>query len=257
MQYKFGLALSGGGTRGAAHIGVIKALEESGIEPDIISGCSAGALVGALYAANHSADDIYYFFKHTSLFSHPSLTINHPGFFESNKYIEDLAPLFPDDRFEALNKKLKVYSTDLVKGTLVEHESGPVTNCVIASCAIPGIFTPVEMNGQMLSDGGIINVFPVSKIRKETENILGVLITAPGVKTREQIKNTRHVLDRAFLLNIHSKAETEARLCDWLINPEEIGGYKIISKKNLQEMYQIGYDHAINLIDSLKLSLTN
>lgn len=256
MSYKFGLVLSGGGTRGAFHIGVIKALQAENIKPDILAGCSAGALVGSFYAAGIKADEIFSFMRKTSLFSHPSFSINHPGFFDSKKYFKDLRPYFPKDDFSALQIPLRLYSTDISRGELIEHKSGSLIDCIMASCAIPGIFTPLLKDGRLLSDGGILKVFPVSPIRDEVDKILGVLITNPGTKDPEKIKNTHHVLDRALTLSIYSRASEEAALCDWLIDPPEIAHYNMISKKNIETLYELGYQYAQNTLPDLQEFLT-
>jgi NTE family protein len=255
MSYKFGLVLSGGGTRGAFHIGVVKALQESNLKPDILAGCSAGALVSAFYAAGIAADEIFSFMRKTSLFSHPSFSINHPGFFDSKKYFNDLLPYFPADDFSALQVPLRLYSTDIALGELVEHKSGSLIDCIMASCAIPGIFTPVEKEGRLLSDGGILKVFPVSPIRDITDKILGVLITNPGTKDPKKIKNTHHVLDRALTLSIYSRAKEEAALCDWLIDPPEIAHFNMISKKNIKAQFDLGYQYAQNLLPGIQQQL--
>lgn len=255
MLYNFGLVLSGGGTRGAFHIGVVKALQEFGVKPDIIAGCSAGALIGSFYAAGIDAEDIFSFLRKTSLFSHPSFTINHPGLFDSKKYHRDLKPYFKPDDFDSLQIPLRLYSTDISKGELVEHRSGTIIDCIIASCAIPGIFTPVQKDGKLLSDGGILKVFPVSPIREETRKILGVLITNPGTKEIDQIKNTHHVLDRAFTLSIYSTASIEADLCDWLIDPPEIAHFNMISKKHIREQFDLGYAYTKDIIPDLLTGL--
>lgn len=252
MSNSFGIVLSGGGTRGAVHAGVVQALQDHSVFPDIISGCSAGSLAGAFFAAGHKGTDILQFFKSTPLFSHPSFALNHPGLFESRKYRVHLEPFFPKDSFESLSIKLQIYSTDLMAGELVEHRSGLLIDHILASCAIPGIFTPVSSNGRLLSDGGIVNVFPVSPIRQLTKHILGVIVANPGIKSKEDIKNTRDVLDRAFTVNIYSKSKHERNLCDWLIDPIEIASFNMISKKHMDQMFEIGYKHAESIIPRIK-----
>ncbi len=249
----FGLVLSGGGTRGATHIGVMKALQEAHLQPDIIAGCSAGALIGAFFAAGHSAESTYTFFKETSLFSHPSFKLAQPGLFDAEKYLDDLAPFFPDNLFEALPIQLRVYSTDLISGRMIEHKSGELLKPVMSSCCIPGIFTPVEMNGYLLSDGGILNILPVSQIRHLAEKVLGVMIALPAQeKTARQLKHLHQVLDRALTLAIYSKAERELRLCDWVIEPYEIGTFNMISKQNIEVMYETGYRYGMEMIPEIR-----
>jgi NTE family protein len=252
----FGLVLSGGGTRGATHIGVMKAMQESGLQPDIIAGCSAGALIGAFFAAGHSAETTYSFFRETSLFSHPSFQLAKPGLFDTEKYLDDLAPFFPEDRFESLRIPLRTYSTDLITGKLIQHQSGELLKPVMASCCIPGIFTPIEIDGKLLSDGGIMSILPVSPIRSMAEKILGVMIAVPAKeKSAKQIKHLHQVLDRALTLAIYSKAKRELELCDWVIEPFEIGTFNMISKHNIDIMYKTGYRYGMALIPEIVTSL--
>ena len=110
-----GLVLSGGGYRGAAHAGVIKAMEEFGITPDSISGASAGAIVGALYASGRNGEEILEFLKEYDALSLRHYTFQKPGLFDSAKYHEAFQVIFPEDRFEALQTPLFIAATDLIQ----------------------------------------------------------------------------------------------------------------------------------------------
>ncbi|NJL29377.1 MAG: hypothetical protein HC897_16560 [Thermoanaerobaculia bacterium] len=116
MAYKLGIAFSGGGLRGVAHAAVLAALAEHDLEPDCISGTSSGALVGAFYAAGHSPEDIVDFFRQRSPFRLSKISLGKPGFIDTDKIRGDLADYFPDDRFEALGKRLFVTATDILAG---------------------------------------------------------------------------------------------------------------------------------------------
>ena len=119
-----GLVLSGGGVKGIAHIGVLKALMQRDIYPDIISGASAGALVGGLYADGASVEDMLSFFKETPLLKYNFMTINKPGLFDTDKYLPFFEDYFSAHHFESLEKKLTVVTTNLQKGEQVFFEKG-------------------------------------------------------------------------------------------------------------------------------------
>ena len=95
-----GLVLSGGGVRGMAHIGAIKALEEHGVKPNYIAGTSAGAIVGALYAGGYGWETIFDFFKSIDLFSINKYALNKPGFVDTEKFYDRFTPFFPQDDFD-------------------------------------------------------------------------------------------------------------------------------------------------------------
>src|SRR5690606_30999048 len=111
-----GLVLSGGGARGAAHIGVIKALEEHNIFPTHISGTSAGAIVGALYAADVPWADILKLFKTIPLFRSGRYARNKPGFIDSENFYDDLLAYFPKDNFIDLKKPLFITAANIIDG---------------------------------------------------------------------------------------------------------------------------------------------
>ncbi|WP_222829366.1 patatin-like phospholipase family protein [Olleya sp. ITB9] len=171
-----GLVLSGGGVRGAAHIGVIKALEEHNIKPTHISGTSAGAIVGALYAAGVHWSDILTFFKSVSIFKTTRYARNKPGFINSDKFYEDLEAFFPIDEFNALQKPLYITAANVIDGTLKIFKKGQLIKPIIASASFPGVFTPIEINGKFYIDGGTLNNFPVEPLQQECDKIIGVYV---------------------------------------------------------------------------------
>jgi len=116
QQKKIGLVLSGGGVRGMAHIGVIKAMEEFGLEAKIVSGSSVGALIGALYANGNSVLDMMRFFKETPLFKYNFFALAKPGLIDTERYINIFKAYFPHDNFADLKKELHVVATNLEQG---------------------------------------------------------------------------------------------------------------------------------------------
>lgn len=135
-----GLVLSGGGTKGVAHAGVLKFLEEKNIKIDVFSCCSVGSIVGALYAVGKSPEDILDFFKSIYFFDWKHFTINKPGFVSSPVFSTYLKPIFEDMKIGDLPKPVRIIATELVSGTeRVFEEDFKVIDAIIASCSVPGV----------------------------------------------------------------------------------------------------------------------
>ena len=152
-----GLVLSGGGVKGMAHIGMIQALNEFGISSHAVSGTSVGALIGALYANGNSVKEMLQFFKETPLFRYHFMTILKPGLLDTERYFDLLAKYLPDNSFETLERKLYVIATDLQKGDEKIFSEGELIKPLLASAALPPVFSPVAINGRLYADGGIMN----------------------------------------------------------------------------------------------------
>ncbi|WP_079415430.1 patatin-like phospholipase family protein [Thiomonas intermedia] len=164
---RLGLALGGGAARGMAHLGVLRALAEAGIEVDIIAGCSIGALVGAV-AASGSTDGLEATFKTfdwRKTLSFFDVVFPRAGLIDGAKVTALVREHLPDTRIEALPVRFAAIATDLRSGAEVVLRSGDVIDAVRASIAVPGIFTPVRAGGRVLVDGGLSNPVPVSVVR--------------------------------------------------------------------------------------------
>ena len=139
-RINIGLVLSGGGMRGAAHIGAIKALEEHNIYPTCIAGTSAGAVIGGLYAHGYNCDEMLHFFKTIQLLDYKKYAINKPGFIDSGKYYKFFKKKFPEDSFSVLKKKLFITTTNITDGVLQVFSDGELIKPILASSAFPGLF---------------------------------------------------------------------------------------------------------------------
>lgn len=163
---RIGLALGGGSARGWAHIGVIRALADAGVEPDIVCGTSIGALVGAAYVGGE-LDRLESWVKGLRLqtvvgFLDFSLG---GGLIKGEKLIAFFREHFVDRDIHALARPFGAVATDLQRGREVWLREGRVTDAVRASIALPGLFTPVQHDGRWLVDGGLVNPVPVSLAR--------------------------------------------------------------------------------------------
>lgn len=157
---KTGIAFGGGATRGLAHIGVIKVLEENNIKFDMVAGNSAGSIIGAFYAAGMTSNEMYDIAKNLNPADLLGLNLKRKGLFKSDK-LEALLIQYLDDRtFADLDLPFRCVAVNLHNGDLVELNEGPVVRAVRASCSVPGVFSPTPIDDMLLVDGGILNSVP-------------------------------------------------------------------------------------------------
>jgi NTE family protein len=241
-QYKLGLALSGGGAKGFAHIGVFKLLEEYDLKPNIISGTSAGALMGALYADGYSADQIKDLFTDREFSEFAQLQFPKAGIFDSGRFRDFLKRHLRATTFEELKTPLVVVTTDLDHGVSHEFRSGPLIDPIIASCSIPIVFNPVNINGTYYVDGGLFKNFPVSTIRDECERVVGVNVSPLiPIKYKQSIMS---IAERSYHYMFRANTIEDRELCDLLIEAEEFGLYKTFDIENVNLISNTGYSAA-------------
>lgn len=174
---KIGIALGSGVARGWAHIGVLKVLLREGIQPDVISGTSIGALVGAAYAANRLSEieDFARSLTRTRMFNLMDVKFGGSGIFSGNKLARKLEDRFGDLQIENLDKTFVAVASELYGGHEVWMRDGPLVEAVRASYALPGIFEPRQIDGRWLIDGALVNPVPVSVCRAlGARTIIGV-----------------------------------------------------------------------------------
>jgi len=175
---KVGYALGGGGARGLSHIGVLKVLEEQGVYPHAIAGTSIGALVGVLYAGGLKAAEIEEValglnWKRMAWLVDPAVSL--AGLVQGRRVTSLLRSVIGDLSFPDLKVKFAAVATDIVTGEEVVITSGCVLDAVRASFSVPGIFTPVSVEGGYLVDGGLVNMVPVSVCHRfGAEYVVGV-----------------------------------------------------------------------------------
>ncbi|MGS0746934.1 patatin-like phospholipase family protein [Halpernia sp. GG3] len=244
---KLGLVLSGGGTKGLFHAGVLKFLTEKRIEPQILACCSAGAIVGSLYAAGKSPDEILDFFKSVYFFNWRHFAINKPGLVSSAIFRHYLDPIFENKILGDLDKDLRIVATELISGEQrIFGKDFKIVDAVIASCSIPGITTPYIVGDEMFSDGGVLNNFPADIIKNDCEKIIGVYVSMPEDVTMENLSTIKSVTTRAYELLSHRTEIHKFAYCDWFVTSKKLAAYGTFERKahRLEEIFNIGYQAA-------------
>ena len=167
MRGKIGIALGGGAARGWAHIGVLKALNEAGVHPDIIVGTSIGAVVGGCYAANHldAVDEFANSLSKRNVFSYLDFSMSGTSLISGQRLCAKLERRIKYQRIEEMDRKFASVATELGTGHEVWLKRGRLIDAIRASYAIPGIFRPVRVKDRWLMDGAIVNPIPVSVCR--------------------------------------------------------------------------------------------
>lgn len=237
-----GLALSGGGAKGFAHLGVFQLLEEKGLVPDIIVGTSAGALMGALLADGYKPNEIKELFTGREFSEFAQIQLPKSGLFDSTRFRLFLKRHLRAKTFEELRIPLIVVATDLDHGESHLFTSGSIVEAVTASCSIPIIFNPVVIDGVHYVDGGLFRNFPVSIIRDSCQIVIGVNVS-PLVP--HQYKQTIfHIAERSYHYMFRANTLEDRELCDVLIEAKEFGQYKTFDLENVEQISEIGYQQA-------------
>jgi NTE family protein len=238
--YKLGIALSGGGAKGFAHLGVLQALNEKGLFPEVISGTSAGAFAGVLYADGHTPEEIISFFKKKVFREFAEFAIPQGGFFKSEGFQSFLKKHLKSKTFEDLRIPLYVVATDIEHGESKVFTSGPLIPAVIASCSVPIIFRPVEIDKHYYVDGGLFKNFPVSIIRRECTKIIGVNVSPI---TKSEFRNSlKYIAERSFHYMSGSNTLLDRNLCDYLIESVSLSRYSMFDLDHVEEIYRAGYE---------------
>lgn len=247
----FGMVLSGGGIRALAHAGLLKALMERGIYPDCMAGTSGGALIAALYATGYHPDEMLHFFKETPVFGFTLFAIGKPGLMDSEKYQALFKKFFTKETFEELTIPITVTATNLNTGKLEYFDKGDLINPLLASCALPPYFSPVMINNQMYSDGGLLNNFPYEPVCKKCEVTIGSFVNPVAPIENKDINNTLKLLQRVITISMDANYYHRFNQCHYVFLPPEIHTVGILDTKMMDKAFEIGYKHALEEIDTI------
>jgi len=247
---KIGIALSGGGAKGIAHLGVLKALDESGIAISVVSGTSAGAICGAFYCSGYRPEEILEIITTTKLFKHFKLTFTWNGLLDINKVGLILSNHISENSFEALQIPLIVAATELQSGKPKYFKKGKLIKPVLASCCVPVIFHPVEYKKGIFVDGGILMNLPSQVLKKKCDYIIGSSCNPIGGGF--QLSGVKKLVERSMLLAINGNNSISKKKCDLIIEPEILSGYSAFELKKANEIFKAGYDETKKLIPEIE-----
>ena len=253
-KQKIGLALSGGGALGFAHIGALQALEEHGVKPDFISGSSMGAIIGAIYCAGYSPAKIMRIIQAEKLYKldklmSPNLNFKQKGLSSHATLRATLKELIPHDCFDSLEIPFAVCVTNITSGTYEYYYSGKgIVEYVVASASIPGVFDPVVIKNTTYVDGGVLNNLPAEILhQKGCDYIIGVDVL-PFLPVEK--KSILDITLWSIRLMQHSNTQNGIKYCNWLIESNAIEKYNEFEFDKYKEIYQYGYKAMTEYIHS-------
>jgi len=249
---KIGLVLSGGGAKGLAHIGTLKVLEELGIVPDYITGTSMGSIIGGLYSIGYTADELeqlaltadwdrilsnktsldniaieekpyYGHYQVTMSFENGKIQLPQ-GLIEGQELSQLLNGLTSSvhgiQDFSQLPRPFKCMGADIENGELVVLESGSLPQAIRASMAIPTVFTPVEVDGKLLVDGGIVQNFPVDQVIEMGADIVIGSLVSDSLSRAEELNSMLDLLNQWMFITAVTNMNEQIKKVDYLIRPK-------------------------------------
>ena len=280
---KIGLVLSGGGAKGLAHIGILKAIDSAGLRIDYITGTSMGSILGGLYAIGYSADSIEKIARRIDwdliLSNQSSMRsmimdekseygkydvelpwVNHwfrfaTGVIEGQelwlKFSELFRPVYGIKDFSKFSIPFKCIATDISTGDAVLLDTGDIVTAVRASMAIPTIFTAVEDNGRKLVDGGVVRNFPVRDVREMGSDIvIGSNVSGP-LRGPDQVTNVLQVLMQVAFFREEADTKTQIPLCNIYVN-QPLEPYGMGNFGEARKIIQSGVDEGRRLYPVFK-----
>jgi NTE family protein len=252
-DFSIGLALGGGGARGAAHIGVIKVLHDSQIKIDKIGGTSAGSIIGAMYAATKDPQWVHNRYREflnseeyqqigtkslqldrdpDSVFDQIAkfvqdrliiaVALNRDSIIKRKRLEKAIEYLLPVDSFEKLEIPLHVFSTDLQTGESICHKSGNLIEAVVQSSSIPGFVQPTKKNGQLFVDGTVTVPIPVIEMKKETDFVIAVNISRGKPEPLQKI-NIVEIISRTGRVASLRLTDMMVEKADFVFQPDVLG----------------------------------
>ncbi len=285
---KIGLVLSGGGAKGLAHIGVLKVLEEEGIEIDYIAGTSMGAIIGGLYASGYTASELdsifgsvdadalvrdyiprisksFYEKRNDEIYAltlpFEKFKIGVPRAFSKGMYNYNLlSRLLAHVRHERDFNKLEIpflcIATDMETGEMVVLRKGSLPQAILASGAFPSLYSPVEIDGRLLVDGGVVNNYPIEELRGMGADIVIGVDVQDGLKKRDDIQSAPDLLLQISNFSMYHNMEEKKADTDIYIKPN-ISGYSVVSFEEGANIIKRGVEAAKQEISKLELLKNN
>jgi NTE family protein len=243
---KKNFVLSGGGCRGFAHFGAVKALQENGIYPSGISGTSAGAIAGAFIANGFSPDEIKDIFIERLKLNLLSWSEFNLGLTSMKSFRIFLQKNLRYKKFEDLPIPFYVTATSFADGSQHIFNRGDIIDAIIASSSIPVLSKPLVIHRIPFVDGGLSNNLPVEPFSNNMKNVICIHVNP--VKSFKRGESVFNVMDRAIHLSFREKVSRSSEGCFLFIEPKELDGYGLFDIQKIQEIFDIGYGFTKKLL---------
>ena len=246
-----GLALSGGGAKGFAHIGVLLAFERFGMKPDVISGVSAGSIAAVLYGAGLTPKEMLECFLEFGRFSDfTEWAVPKSGFFKLDKFGKILEQWLPVTTLEEMKIPTVICATDFDHGKSVGWASGEIVPRVLASCSIPIVFKPIRINGINYVDGGVLRNLPAWAIRRHCSTLFGS--NCSQLNRHYRFKSS--IIDiaiRSYQLTTKANTLQDLNLCDYVIQTPKTAETKVFDISQMRKVALYGYEEASKVLEKL------
>jgi len=251
---RLGLALSGGAARGAAHVGVLRALAEEGIEVDCVAGTSAGALVGGAYAAGMSLAELEEVARTMRWRDFGRMTVSRLGVQSNARMEEYIRARFPETRFERLRVPFAAVATDLHTGApVVMRDRGDVAFAIRASCALPGWYVPVtDERGRQLVDGGLVANLPSGVVRSlGAEVVVAVDVNFEGARFLGSPSSIIGVLLQSIVVVQRTACLHQRESAEVVISPR-VGHIRWDEMGRAEELLRLGHEAAREALPAIR-----
>lgn len=238
--YSIGVAFSGGGARGFAHAGALKAIEEAGLHVDAVAGVSAGSVIAVLYAAGVRPEEMLGIFDNTGVKNLVSFNLKGSGLFGMEKFVRKvMRRIAPHNNIEDLDIPTFINATDIDNACTVTFDKGPIAERMMASCSIPIVFKPVKIGASYYVDGGVLQNLPARVLRDKCKTLIGI-----NVSPMMPYKRSQSVLDvavRTYNLMAKANQRLDMDVCDLVVETREISAYNVFNLKEIEKVFTAGY----------------
>ncbi|MEA3513227.1 MAG: patatin-like phospholipase family protein [Campylobacterota bacterium] len=241
-QRRYCLSLSGGGVRGAFHLGVLQYLYEQNIQIEAISGSSIGAIIGAFYSAGIEPKKQLEIFSSKEFKEIFKFNYFKQGVFKIDEKAKILKNIIPYKNIEDLPIPLYVSTLNMTKQKKEIYNKGSILPILLGSSAIIPLLKPIKYNNQLLVDGGFVDNLPISKLNKYNSKIIGINLH-PMVKFNEP-KSTYNLIKKTFRALWLNHTLNSIDNCDIYITTPQLLDYSLFKFKNMKSLYELGYEEA-------------
>lgn len=251
---KIGLCLSGGGLRAIVHLGVLQVIEEKNIKIDSISGTSAGAIIAALYARGYTTTEMMSILEQSTFFNRKTFKLQSGGLFSSSVLTDIYKKYLPINNFSSLKIPLTIAATDVNLGTIEYFSSGNLHEPLLATASIPFIFPSSNIHDHIFCDGGLLNNLPIEPLKKDCNFIIASHVNSVSTLTSQDAKklSPKAMMERLYHIGMANMVNLKKQDCDVFIEPENLVQYSMFTKKNAQQLFTLGYEHASRALVEVK-----